>query len=991
MNAGRRTLIAAKTHVCAAAATGFIGWVVLCGWIFDIDSLKRVVPGLVAMNPVTAVTFLLLSASLALFRDGRPGQRKKFWLFAARACALTGALIGFAKGLALLGGPDLRIDRLFFASKLGQGFGAPNEMAPNTAINFILVGNALWLLHLPRRRGSPVICIASLVCGFEALLVLLGYVYGIGAFHTVHSHIPMALHTAVAFLIITFGIMVCHARHGFLSVITGQNAGGLMARRLLPAIILLPIVLGWLRLEGQRLGFFDNDFGVALYAVTNMLVFGGLVACNAYFLFKTDVRRAKADQQLQRAHEQLLDRSRKQIETNAKLESVVNVQQEIATADLDLEATMNLIVERVQKLTGANGAVIELIEADEMVYRGASGITQEHVGTRLKLASSFSGLCVREGKTLSCADSETDPRVDQEACRRIGVRSMVAAPLHTGDRIVGALKVVSASPAAFDQEDVTALQAMAGLLAAAIHRTRASEKLRERTAKLAESQEQYRLLFDSNPFPVWVFDLETLVFLAVNDAAIQHYGFSRDEFLSMTIKAIRPPESTPALLADIAQLRPDAGTVGAWQHRKKDGNIIDVEITARPISFGGRRGRLVLVNDVTDRLRNDKALEQAKAEADRANHAKSEFLSRMSHELRTPMNAILGFAQLLEMENLTADHKESVGHIIRGGRHLLELINEVLDISRIEAGHLTLSTEPVELGETLRETTELVRPLAADRQITINPLPACELYVLADRQRLKQVLINLISNAIKYNRIHGSVSVHCGEREGLVRISIIDTGAGIPSDRFAQLFTPFERLGAEQGTVEGTGLGLAVTKRLVEAMNGAIGVHSLQGQGTTFWLEFAATKSPLLAADVDDAESPHLHPDPGAKRTVLYIEDNVSNLRLIERVLERRPAVELLSAPDGSRGMEIARACSPSLILLDLNLPDMHGREVLERLKNDPVCAAIPVIAISADAMHAQKERILLSGAADYLTKPLNVKKFLGILDHTLQTVGGPE
>jgi signal transduction histidine kinase len=382
------------------------------------------------------------------------------------------------------------------------------------------------------------------------------------------------------------------------------------------------------------------------------------------------------------------------------------------------------------------------------------------------------------------------------------------------------------------------------------------------------------------------------------------------------------------------------------------------------------------------------AVSYAKEEADRANRAKSEFLSRMSHELRTPMNAILGFAQLLELDELTPDQHEGVSHIIHGGRHLLDLINEVLDLTRIEAGRISLSPEPVEISRALHEAIDFLQPLAAGSEITLRAAPACDYYVTADRQRLRQVLLNLISNAIKYNRPAGSVTVSCEGSDGRARILVSDTGVGIPSQRMEQLFAPFERLGAEHSTVEGTGLGLAVAKRLVEEMEGTLGVESVPGEGSTFWVELPLTESPLTGAKSAD-EAPEFQPAGSEeKHRVLYVEDNPSNLRLIERVLLRRPSIELLVASDGAQGLELAQGNVPDLVLLDLNLPVLDGHEVLNRLQNDPRTLGIPVVVITADATSRQKDRLLRAGAIDYLTKPLNIKRFLEVLDRALEGAG---
>jgi PAS domain S-box-containing protein len=505
-----------------------------------------------------------------------------------------------------------------------------------------------------------------------------------------------------------------------------------------------------------------------------------------------------------------------------------------------------------------------------------------------------------------------------------------------------------------------------------------------------DSEERYRLLFETNPYPVWVYDPETLCFLAVNQAAIDCYGFSREEFLSMKIKDIRPAEDLNALLDDVAQ---SSTNTTRWRHLKKNGSIIDVEITARPISFGGKSARLVLVNDITERLHNETDLKQAKKEAERANKAKSEFLSRMSHELRTPLNAILGFGQLLERQNPTPTQRGRLGHIISAGRHLLGLINEVLDISRIEVGRMQLSLEPVSVVETIQETLDLMRPLAAERKIQLvaNVDLDASVHVLADRQRFKQVLLNLLTNGVKYTPIGGSVTVSSTTNgDDKVRLRVADTGPGIAQEKLARLFTPFDRLGAEQSNVEGTGLGLALSQRLIQAMGGGIGVEKSFSSGSIFWIELPRTKSPLEQTRPAKArQHKHSRPGKGKRRTLLYIEDNVSNLTLIEQILEERPQIELLTAMQARVGLDLARQHLPDLILLDLHLPDLPGWEVLSQLKADETTSDIPVVVISADATTRQVKRLMKAGAATYLTKPLDVVEFFRVLDQTAAATNG--
>jgi signal transduction histidine kinase/CheY-like chemotaxis protein len=391
-------------------------------------------------------------------------------------------------------------------------------------------------------------------------------------------------------------------------------------------------------------------------------------------------------------------------------------------------------------------------------------------------------------------------------------------------------------------------------------------------------------------------------------------------------------------------------------------------------------------------LEHDRAkqeAERAKREAERANRAKSEFLSRMSHELRTPLNAILGFGQLLGMDGLEPRQQECVQQILRGGRHLLELINEVLDLSRIETGSLALSSEAVDVSELLAETLDLIRPLAAERELRIQAPSGrgCAGVVQADRQRLRQVLLNLASNAVKYNRHGGSIGFACKAADGRIRILVQDTGPGIPADKLRRLFTPFDRLGAEQSDVQGTGMGLALSKRFAEAMGGSLTAHSTEGQGSTFTLELAVAEDPLEHYQRDLPAQPasvHDH-ESGPERTVLCVEDNPSNLRLIQRVLGQRGGVRLLTATQGQLVQELARQHRPDLILLDQHLPDLGGEEVLRRLQADPHTAHLPVVMVSADATAGQIQRLLAAGASHYLTKPLDVTRFLEVVDQLLR------
>ena len=394
------------------------------------------------------------------------------------------------------------------------------------------------------------------------------------------------------------------------------------------------------------------------------------------------------------------------------------------------------------------------------------------------------------------------------------------------------------------------------------------------------------------------------------------------------------------------------------------------------------------VQDVTDRRLVERKL-AVQEEAEKEHRARSDFLSRISHELRTPLNSILGFAQLIEMDDLEDVQRENVELILKGGNHLLRLINEVLEISRIEAGTMTVSLEPVHVGRAVAEVVNLLEPLAAQYGVGLQNDVAqdAEEYVQADTQRLTQVMLNLVSNAIKYNKESGSVRISLeSPLPGRTLILVTDNGRGISEENQAKLFTPFDRLGADETTIEGTGLGLALSKLLTEAMGGTLAVESESSIGSTFTVGLAATEAPVADGEgpAVAAPAPATNGAAVATETVLYVEDNQSNLRLVERILAKRPQIKLVSAMDGPLGVELARQHEPALILLDLHLPGMDGEEVLKHLKSDERTARIPVVVVSADATDSRVERLLAGGAEAFLTKPLQVTRFMSLVDATL-------
>ena len=663
--------------------------------------------------------------------------------------------------------------------------------------------------------------------------------------------------------------------------------------------------------------------------------------------------------------------------------------------------------------------------------------------------------------------------------------------------------------------------------------------------------ERERVLFESCPLPLWIFDLDAAQIVHANGAACLKYGYSRAEFTGLTLRDFQPDDALGEATNPLGLEALDVFVAGCWRHRRKDGSVIHVEVTANEMIFMGRRCRFVCLNDVTERLQAEAKLRERKAAlrraqdmaqlthnitgpggvfeswseslprlvgmteaqmpktardwlplvhpddrerfrlalidaglrhthceveyrliradgetihvreviepilelgqptrgrwfctlqnvtdqkraeelirraneelearvdertmqlqvsncelafataaAERANRSKSEFLSNMSHELRTPLNAIVGFGQLLAMPGLMqreeAQRTSFIEHIVDGGRHLLTLINEILNLAQIEAGKVEVNIERVALGPLLAECDAMVDPLAAKRDITMRFPVRCDLFLQADRMRLKQVLLNLVSNAIKYNRPEGKVQVDCELHDDVVRVNVRDTGLGLTESQVASLFEAFNRLGQDTSSEEGSGIGLVVTQRLVQLMGGSIGVSSEPGVGSVFWVELpqaAARPLPALPAFEDPDNAWLLAPVAAndqlqllrtgledEEATILCVDDDAASLRLLQQVLATLPNVHLLTASNGRLGVEMALAHAPSLVLMDNNMPEMSGREAQERLRSDPRTAAIPVIAVSANAMPGEARAGLEAGFFRYLTKPFDVVDLL--------------
>ncbi len=516
--------------------------------------------------------------------------------------------------------------------------------------------------------------------------------------------------------------------------------------------------------------------------------------------------------------------------------------------------------------------------------------------------------------------------------------------------------------------------------------------------RLRDQQFYTRSLIESNIDAIMTTDPRGII-SDVNQQMEALTGCTRDELIGAPFKSFfTEPERAEAAITRV--LRESKVTNYELTAHARNGKETVVSYNATTFHDRERKlqGVFAAARDVTERKQfelalqeNNIELEGAKAAAEKANLAKSEFLSSMSHELRTPLNAVLGFAQLMASATPAPplEQQRSIDQILKGGWYLLRLINEILDLAMIESGKVTMSQESMSLFDVLQDCRAMIEPQAQKRGIQLS-FPELDnlFFVHADRTRVKQVMINLLSNAIKYNRSGGSVIVECVmSGADRVRVSVTDTGAGLAPEQLGQLFQPFNRLGQESSPEEGTGIGLVVTKQLIELMDGVIGVESTVGVGTVFWIELAAVSAPQLvfASSAAVATGDEAGAEQGStKRTLLYVEDNPANLLLVEQLIARRSDLKLLTAVDGHLGIELARAYRPDVILMDINLPGISGFGALQILRDDPATAHIPVLALSANAVPRDIEKGMQAGFFRYLTKPIKVVEFMDALDVAL-------
>ena len=512
-----------------------------------------------------------------------------------------------------------------------------------------------------------------------------------------------------------------------------------------------------------------------------------------------------------------------------------------------------------------------------------------------------------------------------------------------------------------------------------------------------ERETRLRQVVESADSVFILYQLHPAAYLYISSNCSTLLGLDESQLVANMNWLVHPDDQARVDLEYRAAVLSGGRAQAEYQIMRPDGEVKWIRSTAMAVlNKSGRTERMAItLEDIGDRVNAAAALGAAEATAWAANEAKNQFLSRMSHELRTPLNAVLGFAQLLEIELGEDSRVETVGQILRSGRCLLDLINDDFDIPRIEAGETFLSVEPVPLGPLIDEAMQVMAPLAESAVVTLmQTFSPAGCVALADRHRLRQILLNLLSNAVKYNRPGGRVWVERRICDDEVAITVHDDGPGIPVGMHDRLFTPLDRLGAEAGTVKGTGIGLALTRSLTELMHGSLTVDSVVGRGSAFTVTLPRAMSSLGPNGVGGADTSWQSSGsetPAGTYTLLYIEDNEPNVLVVEHVLKLRPTWRLIHAALGRLGVELARAHQPQMILLDLHLPDGSGRDVLSTLKSDPATRDLPVLILTADAAPGLEKSVLAQGATRCMTKPLVVPELIDLLDEYGRVPAGDE
>lgn len=679
------------------------------------------------------------------------------------------------------------------------------------------------------------------------------------------------------------------------------------------------------------------------------------------------------------------------------LELIVKTQQEIATATSSLEELMTLVCDRAMQICAADGSVVEIVEGNELVYQAAGGRMKPYIGTRLNKHTSLSGLSVSKAEVLSCDDSETDPRVNREACRKVGARSMVVVPLLHKEQAIGVLKVSSLNAHAFKEREVNLLKLMASILSSCIGRATEMDSkqkilssLRQSEQHLQKTTKTLQTMIKASPIGILTLDLNLNVTLW-NKSCERMFGWTEKEVLGKPAPYV-PEEKRAESNRMIEKMKKTLEPLDIRiERQRKDGSYIKIHGGAAPLTNdeGETFAYIAMVMDITE-------LAKVEQELKAASKAKSEFLANMSHEIRTPINGVIGMTGLLLDSNLNSEQREFTNSIRYSADTLLTLVNDILDFSKIEAGKLALENIEFEVAHLVGnvERTLLLEATKKNLKFTTTiPEDVAKLVTVGDPTRVGQVLTNLVNNAIKFTK-KGQVSITVKKvkstgRKTTLRFEVTDTGIGIPKDSMPQMFKPFSQ--ADTSTTRkfgGTGLGLSISKHLINMMDGEIGVSSKENEGSTFWFTLSfdvANKKTEPTASESEAIPVSKFKNKALR--VLIAEDNMINQKIAIRIMEKY-GFRAEAVANGREAIEALHAAPYDLILMDCQMPELDGYEAtkLIRASKNLNSSNIPIIAITANAMAGDREKCLQAGMDAYITKPVKAQDLIAVVTQVLES-----